>query len=279
MLSKAAQEKLLKHLNCPAEKVTELLADGEVDIDIAKDLPKVHIYDDAGLDELKKNLKKGHTDAAMEVWGKSMNETHKLGLSTSDAKNPEKVVDAMSAKALADAKITPDAKVAELGEKIKNLQTTIDTKDQELTTWQTRLKDREVNDEYRSFLHPDRNPALDDAEWIERIKRNYELVEVDGIKALKDKSTGKIFNDNKENPIPAKDVLAKQFAEKEGWLKPKAIETAPPDPKKTHNPAKTGGNKKYKDADEVLKEVNKRLPQGTAKQKKDLYSTLMLEVA
>jgi len=281
MLNKAAQEKLLKLVNCPADKITELLADGEIDIDVAKDLPKVHVFDDAGLDELKSNVRKTNTAAEVETWGKKMNADHKLGLSAADAKDRDKVIAALNAKAVKDAGVVPDdAAIKAKDDKILALQATIDTKDAEVISFKNQLKDREINDEYRSYLHPDRNPALDDSEWIERIKRNFEIVEEGGIKALKDKATGKVFNDAKENPLPAKDVLAKTFAEKEGWLKPKAAEPiTPAGPKPTHNPAKAVGNKKFKTTDDVMKEVERKLPTGTAKEKKEMFKVLSAEIA
>ena len=277
MLSKAAQEKVLKALNLSADAITDLMKDGEFDVDI----PKVHIFDDAGLAELKDNVRKTNTAAEWEIWGKKMNADHKLGLSAADAKDQAKVIAAINAKAVKDAGVVPDdAAIKAKDDKIQALQATIDTKDSELATWQSRLKEREINDEYRSYLHPDRNPALDDTEWIERIKRNYEIVEEGGIKALKDKATGKVFNDTKENPLPAKDVLTKVFTEKDGWLKPQPAEpVTPTGPKPTHNPAKPTGNNKYKTAADVMKEVEKKLPNGTAKEKKDLFKTLSAEIA
>jgi len=277
MLSKAAQEKVLKALNLSADVITDLMKDGEFDVDI----PKVHIFDDAGLAELKDNVRKTNTAAEWEIWGKKMNADHKLGLSAADAKDQAKVIAALNAKAVKDAGVVPDdAAIKAKDDKIQALQATIDTKESELATWQSRLKEREINDEYRSYLHPDRNPALDDTEWIERIKRNYEIVEEGGIKALKDKATGKVFNDTKENPLPAKDVLTKVFTEKDGWLKPQPAEpVTPTGPKPTHNPARPTGNNKYKTAADVMKEVEKKLPNGTAKEKKDLFKTLSAEIA
>ena len=277
MLNKAAQEKLLKALNFAPDAITELLKDGEVDVEI----PKMHVFDDAGLDELKSNVRKTNTAAEVEIWGKKMNADHKLGLSATDAKDRDKVIAALNAKAVKDAGVVPDdAAIKAKDDKITALQATIDTKDAEVISFKNQLKDREINDEYRSYLHPDRNPALDDAEWIERIKRNFEIVEEGGIKALKDKATGKIFNDAKENPLSAKDVLAKTFAEKEGWLKPKAAEpVTPAGPKPTHNPAKAVGNKKFKTTDDVMKEVERKLPTGTAKEKKEMFKVLSAEIA
>ncbi len=277
MLNKAAQEKLLKALNFAPDAITELLKDGEVDVEI----PKMHVFDDAGLDELKSNVRKTNTAAEVEIWGKKMNADHKLGLSATDAKDRDKVIAALNAKAVKDAGVVPDdAAIKAKDDKITALQATIDTKDAEVISFKNQLKDREINDEYRSYLHPDRNPALDDAEWIERIKRNFEIVEEGGIKALKDKATGKIFNDAKENPLSAKDVLAKTFAEKEGWLKPKAAEpVTPAGPKPTHNPAKAVGNKKFKTTDDVMKEVDRKLPTGTAKEKKEMFKVLSAEIA
>lgn len=277
MLNKAAQEKLLKALNFAPDAITELLKDGEVDVEI----PKMHVFDDAGLDELKSNVRKTNTAAEVETWGKKMNADHKLGLSATDAKDRDKVIAALNAKAVKDAGVVPDdAAIKAKDDKITALQATIDTKDAEVISFKNQLKDREINDEYRSYLHPDRNPALDDAEWIERIKRNFEIVEEGGIKALKDKATGKIFNDAKENPLSAKDVLAKTFAEKEGWLKPKAAEpVTPAGPKPTHNPAKAVGNKKFKTTDDVMKEVDRKLPTGTAKEKKEMFKVLSAEIA
>ena len=281
-IKKETLAKLLKLVKVPDDKIAEVTADGEFDLDI----PTVHVYDDAGKAELTKNIKKGHEEAYPEIWGKEMNEKHKLGLPVTDAKDHEKVIKAMQDKAVKEAGIAPDAKVTELNEKVTNLQRTITEKENEVATFQTKLKEREVNDEYRTLLHPDRNPALDDTEWIERLKRNYEIVDKDGVKALKDKVTGKVIADNKENPIPASEAIKSVFTEKAEWLKVAnpATEPAEPGKKPTHNPAKGQVAKKFKSHEDIMKEVDKKFPkdskeQGINKKRKDYFTELSLQSA
>ncbi len=284
MLKKEAQEKLLKLLGIPAAKIADLMADGEFDIEV----PKVSIYDDAALEELKKNVRKDHGDWLDETRGKKLNADHKLGLSTADAKDPEKVLKALQDKAAKDAGATPDAALTEAQESIKALQLRITEKENEVATFQTKLKEREVNDKYRSLLHPDRNPALDDDEWIARLKKNYDIEEKDGKEVIIDRATGKAVKDNLENAISPKDVITKKFADTPEWQKPKAAEPAPAAAagKQTHaaNPAlNTGKGKKYKSAEDVMKEVDKKYPKdsqkkGLNKLRSDYFSSLMSEV-
>ena len=284
MLKKETQEKLLKLLGIPADKIAEVMVEGEHDVEV----PEVHVYTSDTLEQLKKNVRKDHEDWIDAVKGKKLNTDYKLGLSTADAKDPDKVLAAMQAKAAKDAGNIPPIELKEAMDSIEALKLRITEKETEVATFQTKLKEREVNDKYRSLLHPDRNPALDDDEWIARLKKHYDIEEKDGKEIVIDKATGKAVKDNLENPLPAKDVIAKRFADTPEWQKAKAVEPAPAATggRATHaaNPA-LGANKgkKYKTADDVMKEVDKKYPKdsqmkGLNKLRSDLYSALMSEV-
>jgi hypothetical protein len=262
MLKKEAQQKLLKTLNIPDDQIATLMGDDELDIEDTL-LTGRHIFDEDGLKTLKDNVKRGHEEAYTEIECKNLNEKYKLGLKGKDAKDREKVYAAMQAKAIADAGIAPDAKVKELSDSIEALRGNITTAETEATTWKQKYEQRLLDDEYRSLLSADRNPSLDDVEWIERLKRQYEFTEDNGIKGLIDKRTGKPVKDNKENLIPAADVISERFKSEASWRKADAPAADPADTtKKTHNPARTPGKgeKKYKNSDDIQREVDKKYP-------------------
>lgn len=280
MLTKIAQEKLLKALRLPDDKIAEALGDAEVDVE----LPALHIYDDTGLTELKANIKKGHEKDYPEIYLRELNKKYELGLSAADAKDQDKVIAAMEAKALKKANIAPDAKAAEYEESKKKLQQTIDEKENEGKTWKQKYEERELNDNYRdTFFHPERNDALTDKEWVNRLKDSVGIGDDNGTPFYIDKKTGKPYKDNKENYLNADEVKEKLYAQP-GWLKPKAAELPDADPKKTHRPPNPAGNqtKKYKDHDAIMKEVDRKFPKdnkGNGKLRQNYFNQLAAELA
>ena len=236
MLSKAALTELLKQVKYSDTDISEMTGTGEVAL---KPLPSVSIFSEADLNTLKENVKRGATEAALDIKAKELKAKYGIEDSTKDI---EAIMEKHAEKKIKESGATPDAKISEYEEKVKNLQSTIDAKEAEKAQIEGRYKERELNDTYRSFLHPDRNPALTDEEWVSRLKNNFEIIEDNGVIGLKDKATGKVINDKKENLRPAKEVMEETFKAKPEWLKAAPANSAtPPEKKITLAPNKIAG--------------------------------------
>ena len=222
MLSKSALTELLKANKYSDADIAEMTGTAEVGL---KPNTGISVFSETDLNTLKENVRKGAKEAVLDIHAKELRA--KYGIDE-DTKDISRIIELHAEKKVKEVGATPDAKVGELETKLKNLQTTIDAKDAEVRTWETKYKDREINDTYRSFLHPDRNPALTDEEWISRLKNGFDIVDENGVLAIKDKATGKVITDNKENARPAKEVMEETFKSKPEWLKPTAATPAAP---------------------------------------------------
>lgn len=213
MLSEKAQKAILKHLKFDDAKIAELMKAGEFEVDI----PKQNILSDDELTQLKNNLKKGHEESYPEIWGKKMNDEHSLGLSSSDAKDHVKVIEALKAKHLKDANIAEGDKITALNKDIEKLRATVAEKENESKGFQSKLKERDIHDQYRALLPEKRNKFLTDDEHIARIKS---VVGFDENGNPINASTKEVYKDKLASPRKAKEVVEEIYASNEGWLQP-----------------------------------------------------------
>lgn len=168
-------------------------------------LPEGTFYTEDAINELRTNIKRGHEEAYTEIWGKSMNEKHALGLSTRDAKNPEKVIAALKSKGAEEANVEPNTKIKELEESIKRLQTeTIPEKERQYAELETKYKGYLEREQYISVLPKDAISILTPDEHIARVKQ-YAIRGENG-EAI-DPKTGIPFKDKMERPIPFTDKV------------------------------------------------------------------------
>jgi hypothetical protein len=217
MLSKKALTELLKKLHYSDADIAEMTGTTEVDL---KPL-EAEIFSKADLETLKENVKKGTKESALDIKAKELKAKYGIDDSTKDI---DRILEIHAEKKMKESNVDPDGKLKEYDERFKKLQKTIDEKEQEVMTIKQTLKDKEVYEQYKSVLHPDRNPALTDDEWIMRLKNHYEIAEENGVLGVKDKATGKFMTDKKENVIPAKDALNSVFTSKPEWMKPAQAE-------------------------------------------------------
>lgn len=287
MLSIVAQRKALERLKIPKEKIDEILGDAEVDIDDAV-LAGLTVYDGPGLIELEKNIKKGGMKDYPEIWAREMNDTHTLGLTGKDAKDQGKVIEAMKAKFIAEAGISPaDAEKKWKEEKIA-LQAAITAKETEGLSWKEKYDLLQSDRKYQTLFWPEMSDSLDSDEWIARLRRNFEIVTEDGVEYLKELATGKIVKDDKQNAIPYKEAFAEKIKEDKykTWHKQAAAaaETAKRtthDSKNQINPANR--TKKYNSTAEIQAEVDKKIAKdpkkpGNNKARQDLFRVLSAQL-
>lgn len=269
MLNKDEQIKALKALRYSDADIAEMMADGDVAL---KPQTGIHILTDTELTETKGRVKSGHEEAFKEIWGKSLNDKYSLGLTTTEAKDADKVIAAMQAKAAKDAGAAPDAQVAELQKSIKKLQEeTIPAIEAERDSHKAWRTEKETVERYSQHLHPERNKALTDAEWIARLKAAGDIEVVDGVEYIKG------IKDAKERPVMAKDHYTELYKKSDNWLIAAPAPAA--DTKKpTFGIKPTGGTgKKFADNTAILGEVERQLGTTKGSAAAKLYNSLVVE--
>ncbi len=260
-ISRKSQEAALAKLGYTPDQIKAHLDDAkEVDIDI----PDVTVYTPASLAELETNLRKGYIkeDAASEIWCRKMNKDHELGLKGDDARNPDKVSEALKAKWGVVVDETEQAR------RFKELQDEFGKKDTEILTAKQQLEAMQNERLYRKMFFKDMSDALDEDEWIARLQKNFEIKKEGDITGLVDRATGKFITDKAKNVLPYQTAWEQlRTAEPDrfkSWVK--APEPVTPEPKQTHdprrgkNPINTGKVARYKTLDEINAEVEKKYP-------------------
>jgi hypothetical protein len=211
----ATTKAALKQLGIDPEQLIAAIKDTkEVEITV----PQGSVYSDADIEEMKANVKKGHEQAYPEILGKTLNEKYELGLSTKDAKNIDKVMEAMEAKGLAKANIEPNKKVQELEASIKKLQEeAIPEYERKAKEWETKYNERLEYDSYSSTIPENANKFLTRDEHIARVKSRLKIGE-NGIAV--DAQTGMPIKDKLEKPVLFKDAVAELYKSNETWVEP-----------------------------------------------------------
>lgn len=202
-IKKEALTKIAELVKVPVADLEAAIKDEkEVDVAIPEGLT---VFEGEELTTLKTNeYSKGKT-AGEELAVKEVKT--KMGLEFT-GKKVEGLVEAATKKALDDAKLTPDKKVAELTEKLNKVQTTA----QELET-KLAEKDKEVSQVKLSTELMKNVPAgttLDAEDVLTLMKsKGYEFEMKDG--ALVATKDGKVVEDKVAKPLAVKDVIT-EFA-------------------------------------------------------------------
>ena len=164
---------------------------------IAKDAKKV--YESAGYDYAMKDIKK---DFGIELEGKDR----------------KVILDAIQKKIIADAKIDPDKKVADLSLSLSNLQTQYETdlglKDTEIGSLKGNLRDYQINTDLTNFI-PDGLNGIDVKDFMTVAKTTANFEYDNDILVVKKGDT--ILKDKMEKPISPKDYLT-ELATNKKWL-------------------------------------------------------------
>lgn len=196
--------------------------------EVAITLPEGSFYSDADITELKDNVKKGHEQAYREIWGKEMNEKHALGLSTRDAKNPEKIAQAFMTKGAESANVEPNAKITELEASIKRLQTeVIPEKDRLYSELEGKHKGYLERETYISALPKDINPLLTPDEHIARIKAV--AIRGENGEAI-NPATNQPYKDKMEKVVPFADKVQEYYKANPALLQAQQAPAAPARP-------------------------------------------------
>lgn len=261
MLNKDGVIKVLTALQYSEDEINSIV-NSRTDVALPRD-PDGTFYTADGYAEAKKNISAEAKKAAVEIAAKELRKA--LGVNT-DSKDLQEITKLYAEQKVKEVQTAPEEKEREYQQSIQNLTEKLKQSEEAQQRMLAENKERQITDMYTKGLHAERNPALDEVEWVARLRRTYELVEVDGVTAAKDLSTGQIVKDKYEKPVPYTDVFKTAFESKEGWLKTSAPATTT-EPKTTlgvrnvnASPAKASH---LRDPNTILAEVERQL--GTTK--------------
>lgn len=193
-----------------ASLVAAMTSTDEVEVSI----PEVSVFTAEEITKRDESVKsagyKEGKGAAVEMLVKEYRE--KLDLKF-EGKDPEKLVEAIREKTLADAKVEPNKKIEELNGVIAKLQDNVKTFEAEKQTLVSQINASKTDSKLLSLFPANRNPLLKDEEYLNMIKNEYTFAEEDGKTVVK--KSGEIVRDSKtQTPLEPKDVITGYFTER-----------------------------------------------------------------
>lgn len=177
------------------------------------------------------------------------------GLEENGPKDPAKLVQAISEKVVADAKIKPDEKVSQLTEQIGLLQKQIGEKDTEIQTSRQVASQAQIDRKILASLPKNRAGNLSDDEYITLIKATHTIKEVDGKLVIE--KDGTVMRDPKTtNAMGLSEAMNSIFTERKGWL---GESNDTPGGRGGGNPPPAGGYSKLSDLKKSFADQGKSL--------------------
>lgn len=197
----------------PTDLETAIKAETEVDL-VVDDKLQTFTAEDLTTRDANK-YKEGKT-AGEEMLVKEIKRKHNIEV---DGNDPDKVVDAITKKAVKDANIAPDAKVAEKDKTIEQLREALKTKDTELSGLQTATAQAKKDAALLAMLPANRDDRFSNEQYLTLIKTEFDIVEQDGKQVVKNIKTGEIVKNTKDfTPLAPSEVIKTHF-ESAKWIK------------------------------------------------------------
>jgi hypothetical protein len=183
----------------------------------AKDVtitPELIVLTKAEQTSREEQLKRTHETAGFEIAVKTLKTDAGVEF---DGKDGKKLIEAIKAKTLADAKIEESTKVKELNTTIEGLRTNISTLTTEKESFVKTTKEAQLDSDILSWTIDKKPDHLTNKEWLAMIKLNNEIAEDNGVMVVK--REGKVVvNATDLKPIVAKDALVSYIDERK-WGK------------------------------------------------------------
>lgn len=212
MLPKADLEIIAKLVKVPVADLEKAIKDpAEVKVAIPEGLISLTSDEAEARDNNSKNdgIKTGKEIGVKEV-------RTKAGLEDSVGKDPEKVAQAIAAKAVADAKIEPDKKVTQLNEQIGQLQKATGEKDAEIATLRSKADGAMTDAEILGAFPKGRKDELSDKHYLTLLKSDYQFEKIDG-KTIVKKDGVTLSHPNTKAPLPLDEALTTVFTDSK-WI-------------------------------------------------------------
>lgn len=193
------------------------------EIDVVID-PELQVLTKPDLEARDRNKYNDGKTAGTEMLIKEIKKKHEI---TIDGNDPDAVVIAIGAKAVKDAGVNPDARIADKDRlieqwKVKNAET-----EKALAKSNAQANEYASNAELISVFPANRSKTLNDSEYVSLIKNNYRVEQKEGKKIVIDIATGDEMRDKTNlEPMPLKAVIENHFTTRK-WIEEAAGAGAP----------------------------------------------------
>ena len=200
---------------------TAIKAADEVDVAIDD---KLAVYTEAEITTRDRNKYNDGKIAGEEMKIKAIKEKFGVDVPGTDA---DKVIEAITKKAVKDAGINPDAAVVEKDKTIEQLRGKLAEKDTEVSKLLTATKQAKADSTLLALLPANRDDRFTNEQYLTLLKTEYELTEHEGKPAVKNLKTGEIVKNDKDlTPKEPAAVISGLF-ESSKWLKAEGQQARP----------------------------------------------------
>lgn len=190
-----------------------IAATDEQDVTISEDLQVLTKTEVETRDRNKYN--EGKT-AGTEMVIKDIKTKHNLQVETNDA---DKVVEAISKKAVEDAKIAPDEQVKEQKKLVDQWKQKATDAEKKAADAESKITGLSVDNKLRGLFPKDRSDILTDDEYLVSVKNKFRLETKEGREVMVDVATGEVVRDKvKLEPVLPAEAITGYFTERKGWL-------------------------------------------------------------
>ena len=187
-------------------------AQDEQDVAIADDLQAVTKVE---LDTRDRNKYNEGKTAGAEIALKEVKT--KAGIDI-DGVDTQKIADAISKKAVDDAKIVPDEQVKAAQNLTEQWKAKAKTAEDQVKALQADKEQLAMDNQYRALLPKDRSDLLNDDEYLMATKSRFEIKKDGDRQVVVDRTTGEVVRDKtKLEPVAPADVIKGHFAERK-WM-------------------------------------------------------------
>lgn len=212
-IKKETIQKIAALLKIEKAKVDEALAsDQEMDLEIPQGLT---VFSGADLESRDNGIKKQGIEAGKEIAIKDLKSAAGLEY---DGKDPAKFLEQITAKVKTDSNITVDQQIKDKDKVIDGLRKNLGERDSKISELTTAAESARMDSELLGMFPANRSNILSDPEYLSLIRNNYEIIQHDGVRAVRNKQTGEpVLTTDTLKPISPADVIKSHFETKK-WV-------------------------------------------------------------
>lgn len=214
-LKKADTAKMLVKLKIAPDETTALaMIDDAAEKEVA--IPDtLHVMTAPEVETRDRNKYNEGKTAGTEMVIKDIKTKHKVEI---DGVDPDKVIEAITKKAVTDAGIAPDAQVLEQKKLVDQWKTKATSAEQQIASLTQEKTQLTVDNRIKGLFPKDRADILNDDEFLMSVKGRFSIETREGKEVVIDKATNDVVRDKvKLEPVAPADAIKGYFTERK-WI-------------------------------------------------------------
>jgi hypothetical protein len=213
MLKKAALLNMAKLLKIDTAKFEAAIAsDKEEDIEIADDIT---IFNKTELETRDRNTYDKAKKAGEEMLVKDFKKKHGIEINGED---PDKLMEALTAKVKKELDVNPDARVVELTKTVDSTKRALQKANELADQYKNQMENFQTDTKLLGMLPPNRSEVMNTDEFLAMTKSQIKIETRDG-KEVAIRNGQVVVDPKTQEPLPPGDVIKGYFTERKGWLK------------------------------------------------------------